>query len=107
MIAERDIKSKKEAFEMLLEQLKVEGTLIGLYEGHERETSNKAMKRVMQMFKLDSQRHINILQAVIEVIEGEEVFIEDKTPLSKTLEKHLALEKQALDNANKILNKAG
>ena len=106
MIADRDKESKKEAVEILRNQLKVEGELIGLYEEHERETDNKAMKRVMQMFRLDSQRHINILQAAIEIIEGEEVFIEDKKPLAETLEKHLELEKQALDNANKILGKS-
>jgi hypothetical protein len=60
----------------------------------------------MQMLRRDSQRHINILEAVIEIIEGQEVFIEDKKPLAETMEKHLALEKQALDNANKILGKA-
>jgi hypothetical protein len=106
MIADRDKESKQETVGMLREQLKVEGELIGLYETQERETGNKAMKRVMQMFRLDSQRHINILEAAIEIIEGEEVFIEDKKPLAETLEKHLALEKKALDNANKILGKA-
>jgi len=106
MIADRDKESKQEAVEMLRNQLKVEGELIGLYEEHERKTNNKAMKRFMQMFRLDSQRHINILEAAIEIIEGEEVFIEDKKPLAETLEKHLELEKQALDNANKILGKS-
>jgi rubrerythrin len=106
MISDRDKESKQEAVEILKAQLQTEGQLIGLYEEHERETENKAMKRLMQMFRLDSQRHINILQAAIEIIEGEEVFLEDKKPLAETLAKHLALEKQALDNANKILNKA-
>ena len=106
MIVDRDKESKKEAVEMLRGQLKVEGELVGLYEKQERDSDNKAMKRVMQMFRLDSQRHINILEAAIEIIEGEEVFIEDKKPLAQTLEKHLALEKQALDNANKLLVKA-
>lgn len=106
MLSDRDKESKQEVVEQLKEQLKTEGQLIGLYEQHERETTNKAMKRLMQMFRLDSQRHINILHAAIEIIEGEEVFIADKEPLAETLEKHLALEKKALDNANKILNKA-
>lgn len=106
MISDRDKESKQEAVELLKTQLQTEGQLIGLYEEHERESENKAMKRLMQMFRLDSQRHINILQAAIEIIEGEDVFLEYKKPLAETLEKHLALEKQALDNANKILNKA-
>jgi len=90
---------------MLKQQLKTEGELIGLYEQHERESDNKAMKRLMQMYRLDSQRHINIIQAAIEIIQGEEVFIEDRAPLAETLKQHLELEKLALDNANKILNK--
>lgn len=105
MITDRETKEKEEVVEALKKQLKTEGELIGLYEKHERETENKAMKRIMQMYRLDSQRHINILQAAIEVIQGEEVFIEDKTPLKETLKQHLELEKEALDNANKILNK--
>ena len=55
MISDRDQESKQEAVEMLYNQLKVEGELIGLYEEQERTTDNKAMKRVMQMFRLDSQ----------------------------------------------------
>lgn len=101
-----DDKEKAEVVESLRKQLKIEGELIGLYETHEREAENKAMKRLMQMYRLDSQRHINILQAAIEVIEGENVFIEDRKPLAETLGKHLELEKEALDNANKILGKS-
>jgi hypothetical protein len=102
---DRYIKEKEEAVEMLEKQLQIEGELVGLYEKHERESKNKAMKRLMQMYRLDSQRHINILQAAIEIIKGEELFIEDKTPLAETFKQHLELEKEALDNANKILNK--
>ena len=47
MIADRDKESKQEAVEMLRGQLKVEGELIGLYEKQERDSDNKAMKRVM------------------------------------------------------------
>jgi hypothetical protein len=106
LISDRDEKEKVEVVDALRKQLKTEGELIGLYDKHERESENKAMKRLMQMYRLDSQRHINILQAAIEVIEGEEVFIEDRRPLAETLKKHLELEKEALDNANWILNRA-
>ena len=105
MSIDRDTKEKEEVVEMLEKQLQIEGKLVGLYEKHERETENKAMKRLMKMYRLDSQRHINILQAAIEIIQGEELFIEDKAPLAETLKEHLELEKEALDNANKILNK--
>ena len=61
------------------------------------------MKRVMQMFRLDSQRHINIIQAAIEIIQGEDVFIEDRAPLKETFKKHL--EAEALKKANGLLRK--
>jgi hypothetical protein len=102
---ERDKEQKAEALEIIREQLGIEGELVGLYEESERETENKAMKRIMQMFRLDSQRHINILQAAIEIIEGEDVFIEDRIPLNETLKKHLALEAEALKKANNLLKK--
>jgi hypothetical protein len=99
----RDNESKSEAVETLKEQLVIEGQLVGLYDEYERESENKAMKRVLQMFRLDSQRHINIIQAAIEVIQGEEVFIEDRAPLKETFKKHLELEAEALKKANSVL----
>ena len=61
------------------------------------------MKRVMQMFRLDSQRHINIIQAAIEIIQGEEVFIEDRAPLKETFKKHHELGAEALKKADSVL----
>ena len=72
-----ELKEKREVVESLREQLIIEGELVGLYEEYERGTENKAMGRVMQMFRLDSQRHINIIQAAIELLEGEDVFTEE------------------------------
>ncbi len=100
---DRDSESKAEAVETLKEQLVIEGQLVGLYDEYERESENKAMKRVMQMFRLDSQRHINIIQAAIEIIQGEEVYIEDRGPLKESFKKHLALEAESLKKANSIL----
>jgi hypothetical protein len=96
---------RREIVESLGEQLEIEAQLVGLYEEYERGTENKALRRVMQMFKLDSQRHINILQAVIEVIEGEDMLIEDKKELHESLKKHLELEAEALKKANYVLGK--
>jgi hypothetical protein len=96
---------REEIVETLTEQLEIEGQLVGLYEEYEHGTENKALKRVMQMFRLDSQRHINILEAVVEVIEGEDVLIEDKKDLKESLVKHLELEAEAIKMANKVLGK--
>ena len=96
---------RREIVDSLSEQLDIEGRLVGLYEEYERGTENKALRRVMQMFRLDSQSHINILQAVIEVIEGEDVLIEEKKELHESLKKHLELEAEAVKMANKLLSK--
>ena len=96
---------RKEITKSLSEQLEIEGQLVGLYDEYERGTENKALRRVMQMFRLDSQRHINILQAVIDIIEGEDVLIEDKKELQESLKKHLELEAEALKKANNVLGK--
>jgi rubrerythrin len=103
LFPEGDKVRKIQAIEDLKNQIKIEGQLVGLYEEQERAIDNQAMKRLMQMFRLDSQRHINILQAAIEIIEGKELFIEDREPLAATLGKHLELEAEALKNANKML----
>jgi len=95
--------SKAEAVATLIEQLAIEGQLVGLYDEYERASENKAMKRVMQMFRLDSQRHINIIQAAIEIIQGEEVYIEDRAPLKESFKKHLELEAEALKKADGVL----
>jgi len=105
MAEDWELKQKREVVESLREQLTIEGRLVGLYEDYERGTRNRAMARIMQMFRLDSQRHINILQAAIELLEGEDVFIEDKEPLKESLAKHLELEAEALRRANTILGK--
>ena len=105
MSSEKESSEKLEVVESLKKQIEVEGELIGLYDRSERGSNNKAMQRLMQIFRLDSQRHINILQAAIEIIEGEEAYIEDREPLAQTLGKHLELEKEALDNANQVLGK--
>lgn len=103
--AERDQKEREEVVEILREQIEIEGQLVGLYEEYERGSENKPMKRIMQMFRLDSQRHINILQAAIEIIQGEDVFIEDRVPLRETFKKHLELEAEALKRANNVLRR--
>ncbi len=101
----REEKDREEIVEVLGEQLKIEGQLVGLYREYESGTENKALKRIMQKFRLDSQSHINILEAVIEVLEGEDLLIEEKKDLKESLEKHLELEAEAIKKANKVLNK--
>lgn len=103
---EQEEAAKKEVTESLQEQIQIEGQLVGLYDQYERSTENKALKRLMQLFRLDSQRHINMLQTVVEVVSGEDIFMDDKTDLKESLKKHLELEAEAIKMANKLLGKS-
>jgi rubrerythrin len=99
-----DSARKNKVIEDLRNQIEVEHQLVKLYEEQEEKTEFQALKRLMRMYSLDSLRHINILEAAIENIEGEETFLEDRAVLAATLGKHLELESEALGNVNKILS---
>jgi rubrerythrin len=103
MLNAKDMEKKNQIVKDLQKQILVENQLVKLYEEQEQFTDLQAMKRLMRMFRLDSLRHINIIEAAIEIIEGEEVFIEDREVLAETLGEHLKLEAEALQNVNKIL----
>jgi hypothetical protein len=98
-----DIVKKNKIVEELRKQIQVENQLVKLYEEQEKITDIQTMKRLMRMYSLDSLRHINILEAAIEIIEGEEILLEDRGVLAATLSKHLELEAEALKNVNNIL----
>lgn len=89
----------------LKDQIKTETTLIELISKYEQEIQNKVMKHLIKIYRLDSRRHISILQAAIEIMQGEDLFIEDRAPLASILNKHLKLEKKGLNNLRSILNK--
>ena len=98
--------TKNEVLDALREQMTIEGQLIDLYDGYEKSTPNKALKRLMMMFKLDSQRHVNLIQSSIDVIEGGDIFMEDKQILGDSLSEHLSLEAEALKRADMVLGKS-
>ncbi len=53
----REEKDREEITEILSDQLKIEGRLVGLYREYESGTENKALKRIMQKFRLDNQSY--------------------------------------------------
>jgi hypothetical protein len=55
------------------------------------------------MIELDSRKHIDICQTVIEVLEGEDVFSEHKEELIQGLNDHIQMEEVAIQRAEKIL----
>lgn len=95
---------KGELLNILSEQIKTEGQLVGLYEDYVHKTENKAVKKMMHMISLDCRKHIDLIQACIEIIEGEDVFIEDKWNIKDSLKKHLELEAESIKVARKAVD---
>ena len=83
--------------------MRVEGELVGLYGRTAPGLENKPVRRLLHMIQLDSRKHIDICQTAIEVLEGEEVFSEDKPELAEGLKEHMELERGSIDRVNEIL----
>ncbi len=96
---------KQEILGYLQDQIKVEGELVALYEDYVRNTVNLPIKRIMNSIGLDCQKHIHILQACIEIINGEDVLLEDKKDIKENLLKHIKIEEESIKKADKILRK--
>ena len=101
-LKEREEKEEK-VIDLLREQLKVEGQLVGLYERTAPDIKNNPVRSLLHMIQLDSRKRIEICKLAIEVLEGEEVFSEDKTELISGLRDHVELEKRSIDRANEML----
>ena len=102
-VKEREEKEKEEVIDLLREQMKVEDQLVGLYERTAPDIKNKPVRCLLHMIQLDSKKHIEICKLAIEVLEGEEVFSEDKTEIIGGLRDHVELEKGSIDRANEML----
>ena len=96
-------KARLEAIEMLKEQMQLEGKLVGLYERTAPNIENKPVRHMLHMIELDSRKHIDICQTVIEVLEGNDVFKENKEDLIKGLQEHIEMEQGAIERAEKLL----
>jgi len=94
---------KQEVVELIRKQMRTERELIGMYEKTIGEVESRPVKRILHMIQVDSKKHIDILQASIEIIQGEDILKEDKRELSKNLKNHLELEKESIEIANRVL----
>ena len=102
-IKEREEKEKGEVITLLRKQVEVERKLVQLYKESTKDIKSKAVKHLLHMISLDSRKHIDICQLVIDVLKGEDVLKEEKEELLPGLKRHIELEMDAIDKANKIL----
>ncbi len=94
---------RKEIIELLREQMKVEGRLVGLYENSAKELKSTPVRHLLHMINLDSRKHIDICHTAIEILQGRDVFKEHKEDLLKGLKEHMELEEDSVKRANKLL----
>ena len=103
MIREREEKERLDALNLLKEQLKVEEELIADYKKSESEINSKAVRHLLNMHHLDSQKHVYLIQTVIDVLEGNQILSEEKEELVEGLKRHMEIEKESIDRADRIL----
>jgi len=96
-------KEREEVIELLREQMRVEGRLVGLYENSAKELTSTPVRHLLHMINLDSQKHIDICHTAIEILQGTDVFKEHKEDLLKGLNEHMELEEDSVKRANKLL----
>jgi hypothetical protein len=100
---ELDKKERKDAIELLSQQIAIEQKLVSLYDETKEEIESSAVQHILHMIQLDSQKHIAICQVVIDILNGEEVLKEEKAEILQGLRKHMELEFEAISKANKLL----
>lgn len=103
LLDEQEEQARAEVVDLLTEQITMEEALVNLYEKTAGDIQSLPVKHILHMIALDSMKHIDICQAVIAVLQGEEVLTEERTEIYKGLAQHIAMEKTAIDNANKAL----
>jgi rubrerythrin len=104
VISEIEKKERDNAVELLRKQIETEGKLIADYKDYGEKIVNVPVRRMLRMIMFDSQKHIEVLQAVIDIIQGKDVLREDRKDLKEGLKRHLSLEMESIKASEKILN---
>jgi hypothetical protein len=104
VLSEKEEEERQEAIELLRNQIKTEGRLISEYKDFGANVVNVPVRRMLHMIMYDSYKHIEALQAAIDIIERKEVLKDDRKELREGLKRHLELEKESLKKAEKVLN---
>jgi rubrerythrin len=103
---ERELADREEAKKVLRDQILIEGELISLYEKTANEIPNVIVQQMLRMIKHDSQKHIMMLNLVVDFLDDKEVFMQDRKSLADSLKRHLELEKTSIQKGEHLLNQA-
>lgn len=103
----REEKEKGEVIALLHNQIATEKKIIALLHNQTaKEIKSSPVRHLLHMIQLDSMKHVDICQAVIDVLQGDDVLKEEKKEIVEGMKRHLELEKKAIDTSKKILKNA-
>jgi len=94
---------KKEAIELLREQMKIEAECILHYNDTASEIKNKPAKHLLNMLQLDSRKHVEICRIAIDMLQGEDILEPEKEDIRESIQHHIELEKESVEMGNKLL----
>jgi len=95
-------KEKDEAVRLLEEQLETERQLVDLYEETSEYIIDERARHLLRSLKLDSSKHVDILQVVIDLLRGKKVTSDDRIELKVGVEHHMKLERDSIERAQKL-----
>jgi hypothetical protein len=103
VVGERESEERRRVVETLKDQIRIEGELIDQYKEFGLKIMNVPVRRMLHMIMYDSQKHIEALQAAIDIINGEDILKDDRKELKDALKKHLEIEAESLKTAERVL----
>ncbi|MBD3206200.1 hypothetical protein GF319_07630, partial [Candidatus Bathyarchaeota archaeon] len=103
VIGEREREQREEAVRLLKEQIETEGLLVAEYKEFGEKVSNLGVRRMLHAIMFDSQKHIEVLQAAIDNIMGQDILRGDREELREGLRRHIELEQASIEKAEKVL----
>jgi hypothetical protein len=103
VISDQEREQREEAVGILREQIETEGLLVTEYKEFGKKVANIGVRHMLHAIMFDSQKHIEILQAAIDNIMGQDILRNDREELQEGLRKHIELEQASIEKEEKVL----
>ena len=96
---------RDELLGLLKEQLALERETIASMDEQVRRTKNRIIRLLLHGIVLDSMKHIDMLETMIDLLTGSVVPETEKDELGKELNRHVQIEKDSLDRLEGVIRK--
>lgn len=90
---------------LLKEQLVLERKTIASMDKQVRRTKNRIIRLLLHGIVLDSMKHIDMLETMIDLLTGSVVPEAERDELGKELKRHIEIEKDSLDRLEGVIKK--